>query len=202
MDAVLYVHGKGGSAGESGHYKPLFPDCAVFGLDWRTFTPWETGAEIRAAVLDLRQRYDGVILVANSIGAFFSLYAELDGLARAAYFISPVLEMERLITGMMAEAGVTEEELAEKSVIPTASGEELSWAYLTYVRSHPVRWTVPTRILYGSLDPLTSRNAVERFARVHGAALTVMEGGEHWFHTEEQMRFLDAWIRSNPADQI
>jgi len=21
-----------------------------------------------------------------------------------------------------------------------------------------------------------------------------MEGGEHWFHTEEQMEFLDRWI--------
>ena len=27
------------------------------------------------------------------------------------------------------------------------------------------------------------------------AELTVMEDGEHWFHTGEQMRFLDDWIR-------
>ena len=32
------------------------------------------------------------------------------------------------------------------------------------------------------------------FAKKHNAMLTVMEGGEHWFHTEEQMRFLDEWI--------
>ena len=51
MDAVLYIHGKGGSAAESGHYKPLFPDCTVTGLDYQTFTPWETGKEIRAAAL-------------------------------------------------------------------------------------------------------------------------------------------------------
>ena len=30
---------------------------------------------------------------------------------------------------------------------------------------------------------------------MHQVSLTVMEGGEHWFHTEEQMRFLDEWIR-------
>ncbi len=29
-----------------------------------------------------------------------------------------------------------------------------------------------------------------------GATLTVMKGGEHWFHTEEEMNFLDEWIRS------
>ena len=29
----------------------------------------------------------------------------------------------------------------------------------------------------------------------HDAVLTVMEDGEHWFHTEKQMKFLDDWIR-------
>jgi hypothetical protein len=33
-----------------------------------------------------------------------------------------------------------------------------------------------------------------------------MESGEHWFHTEAQMRFLDDWIRSceggNGLDEI
>ncbi len=33
------------------------------------------------------------------------------------------------------------------------------------------------------------------FSKRHNAALTVMEGGEHWFHTEQQMQFLDDWIR-------
>jgi hypothetical protein len=28
----------------------------------------------------------------------------------------------------------------------------------------------------------------------YGAELTVMEEGEHWFHTDEQMRFLDNWV--------
>jgi hypothetical protein len=32
------------------------------------------------------------------------------------------------------------------------------------------------------------------FAEKHHAGLTVMENGEHWFHTEEQMAFLDKWI--------
>ena len=33
------------------------------------------------------------------------------------------------------------------------------------------------------------------FAKTHDAELTVMEEGEHWFHTDEQMRFLDNWIK-------
>ena len=32
--------------------------------------------------------------------------------------------------------------------------------------------------------------------------LTVTESGEHWFHTEEQMRFLDDWIRSCEGENL
>lgn len=49
-------------------------------------------------------------------------------------------------------------------------------------------------------DNLTSLETISDFANKYGATLTVMESGEHWFHTEEQMRFLDAWIRSEPFD--
>ena len=94
----------------------------------------------------------------------------------------------------MSWAGVTEKELEEKGVIPTTFGEDLSLNYLCYVREHPVCWTVPTRMLYGSRDNLTSYETIAAFAKTLGAELTVMEEGEHWFHTEEQMRFLDNWI--------
>lgn len=195
MNAVLYVHGKGGSAAESVHYIPLFPDCTVTGLDYRTFTPWETGPEIRAAAEELRSKYDGVILIANSIGAYFSLHAGLGDLVRKAYFISPMIDMETLITAMLRRANATEAELQECGVIPTDFGEDLSWDYLCYVRAHPIEWTVPTHILYGSRDELTAPETVRAFAEAHGATLTVMPGGEHWFHTAEQLRFLDDWIR-------
>ena len=111
-----------------------------------------------------------------------------------AYFISPVVDMEKLIGNMMRWANVTERELEEKSEIPTEFGETLSWKYLTYVREHPIVWRVPTRILYGAHDELTSLETVTDFARRTDAALTVMQNGEHWFHTKEQMRFLDRWI--------
>lgn len=58
----------------------------------------------------------------------------------------------------------------------------------------PIDWMVPTKILYGSRDNLTSLETISDFAEKHSATLTVMEGGEHWFHTEAQMRFLDDWI--------
>ena len=198
--AVLYIHGKGGSAGESEHYWPLFPNCEVIGLDYRTFTPWVAGPEIREAVEKLNKEYESIILIANSIGAFFSMHAGIDAMIQRAYFISPIVDMERLILDMMTWANVTEQDLKEKKVISTSFGEDLSWEYLCYVREHPVRWSVPTRILYGSRDSLTSYETIASFADMHDAELTVMENGEHWFHTDEQMRFLDRWIRQDFTD--
>ena len=75
---VLYIHGKDGSATESEHYKSLFPNCDVIGLDYQTFTPWETGQEIRTAIEELKSKYKNVILIANSIGVYFSMNAGVD----------------------------------------------------------------------------------------------------------------------------
>lgn len=194
-DAVLYIHGKGGSAAECEHYRPLFPDFEVFGLDYRTFTPWETGTEIHTAVKGLKAEHENIVLIANSIGAFFSMNARIDAMIEKAFFISPIVDMEKLICDMIQWANVSEEELKSKGVIRTGFGEDLSWDYLCYVRSHPIRWEVPTQILYGGNDNLTSYETVHAFAERHNAALTVMEDGEHWFHTEKQMQFLDNWIK-------
>ena len=194
-DIVLYIHGKGGSAAESKHYRPLFSKCGVIGLDYHSDTPWEAGAEILDAVVKLKNSYRSITLIANSIGAFFSMHAGIGRMIDKAFFISPIVDMERLIRNRMALADVTEEQLKERGVVSSAFGEDLSWAYLQYVREHPIRWTVPTAVLYGSSDKLTDRETMEAFAKAHGASLTVMENGEHWFHTQEQMRFLDEWIR-------
>ena len=105
---VLYIHGKDGCAGESEHYKPLFPECVVVGLDYQTFTPWETGKEIREAVTKMNTEYDSITLIANSIGAFFSMNAGIDAMIRGAFFISPIVDMEKLIFNMMSWANVTE----------------------------------------------------------------------------------------------
>lgn len=195
MNAVIYIHGKGGSAAECEHYKSLFPDCEVIGLDYQTFTPWETGKEIHIAVEELKSKYENVILIANSIGAFFSMNAGIDDMIQKAYFISPIVDMEKLITNMMQWANVTEQELESEGVIHTDFGEDLSWEYLSYVRSYLITWHAPTQILYGSNDLLTSLETISVFANKHQATLTVMEGGEHWFHTEDQMQFLDRWIK-------
>ena len=114
-----------------------------------------------------------------------------------AFLISPIVNMEKLICDMMLWANVNESELAEKKEIKTDFGETLSWDYLCYVRENQIEWNVPTYMLYGEKDNLTSFETISKFANQMNASLTVMRNGEHWFHTDEQMEFLDNWIRQS-----
>lgn len=191
---VIYVHGKGGSAEEAKHYQPLFADSDVLGFDYKSQNPWEAKSEFSQFFDWHSKGYDSVILIANSIGAFLSMNALAEKKIAQALFISPIVNMEKLIRDMMMWSNVTEDELQSKREIPTAFGETLSWAYLCYVRKYPIAWRIPTSILYGAKDNLTSIETISEFANRIGATLTVMEDGEHWFHTDAQMKFLDNWI--------
>ena len=191
---VIYVHGKGGNAEESTHYQPLFAESDVIGFNYKSQNPWEAKEEF-SCFYDLHSKgYDSVILIANSIGAFLSMNALPDKRIEKAYFISPIVNMEKLIADMMMWAKVSEDDLKDKAEIRTDFGETLSWEYLCYVREHPIVWIAPTHILYGEKDHLTSYETISEFANRIKATLTVMKNGEHWFHTEEQMKFLDSWI--------
>lgn len=94
--AIIYIHGKGGTAEESEHYKPFFKNADVIGFDYKAQTPWEAKEEFPLFFDSVNAQYETVSIIANSIGA----------------------------------------------------------------------------------------------------SLTVMESGEHWFHTDAQMKFLDGWICS------
>ena len=144
--AILYVHGKGGSAGEADRFRAICPGFDVLGVDYRGELPWEVAPQIAAAYDQARRQYGRVILLANSIGAYFSILALPDRALDKALFVSPVLDMERLILDMMGWAGVSEQALREQGEIPTDFGETLSWAYLCYVRQHPITWMLGATI--------------------------------------------------------
>lgn len=44
-------------------------------------------------------------------------------------------------------------------------------------------------------DNMTSYQIVNLFVKNHDAKLIVMEQGEHWFHTDEQIKFLNSWLK-------
>lgn len=194
--ALLYIHGKGGSAAEAEHYKMLFADYEVIGLDYHSETPWDAKAEFIQIYNQLSELYDDISIVANSIGAYFAMNALADVKIEHAFFISPIVNMTKLIIDMMKYVGISEAELSKKKEIKTSFGEILSWKYLCYVRENPVMWKVPTDILYGENDNLTAIKTISEFAERNKTTLTVMKNGEHWFHTDEQMNFSDNWLRN------
>lgn len=194
---VIYIHGKGGNAEESVHYKSLFSDCDVVGLNYTAQYPWEAKKEFPQLFDLICKNYKSVQIVANSIGAYFAMNALAGQQIEKAYFISPIVNMEQLIVDMMFWTNVTEDELQDRKEIETTFGETLSWEYLCYVRKNPIIWEIPTDILFGEKDNLTSYATISEFAKHTKSTLTVMRNGEHWFHTEEQMKFLDEWINKS-----
>lgn len=204
----LYIHGKMGRKEEAARfaeivcpkgYQVLSMDLPGHGEradEMERFVPWEVVPELQAVYANTQKRWKRISLYANSIGAYFSLLALRDAKLEKSLFVSPILDMEKLIRDMMDWAGVTQEQLQQAGEIPTAFGETLSWSYLTYAAEHRItEWDSPTAILYAGHDHLTARETVDAFAKRFGCTVTVMENGEHWFHTEEQMAVLDAWLR-------
>ena len=196
-NGLIYIHGKGGNAKEAERYRPLFPEYEIAGLDYQARTPWEAREEFRRFWDAFRTGHSRIVVIANSIGAFFAMHALSEKRIEKTYFISPIVNMEKLILDMIQWAGVSERELMEQGTIETGFGETLSWEYLSWVRENPVSWRVPTSILYGANDTLQSMETIQAFANQTGADVTVMEHGGHWFHTEEELAFLDNWIQGS-----
>lgn len=158
------------------------------------FLPWVVVPELEQVWQELQGRWKRIALRANSIGAWLAMLALAGKPVDTCLFVSPVVDMENLIQTMMTWAGVTEEQLEREREIPTDFGQTLSWDYLKYVRQHPVHaLSAHTNILYGDQDNLVPQPVVECFARAEGAHLTVYPGGEHWFHTPEQMKVMGTW---------
>lgn len=201
----LFLHGKMGCKEEGADFanivcpkgwQVLAIDLPEHGqrADSVSLTPWEVIPELQSVLTWAKVRWKTIALRANSIGAWFALEAFSHEPLKQALFVSPVLDMAELISTMMGWAGVSEEELKLRQEIPTDFGETLSWQYLQYARNHPIQtWNTPSAILCPGQDNLTPWATTEAFAQRFGCSLTVMEKGEHWFHTPEQLAMLNEW---------
>ena len=192
---IIYIHGKGGSYLEAEQYQKNCLGFDIIGVDYDEYLPWIVQKQIENVYRYCSEKYEYISIIANSIGAYFAMHTLQNCVIEKALFISPILNMERLILDMMQWANVTEKELYNKKEITTEFGEVLLWEYLNFVRQNPIQWNIPTEILYAEKDNLTSRITVDEFVTVHEAKLTVMKNGEHWFHTESQIAYLNEWMK-------
>ena len=104
---ILYVHGKGGNYTEAEQYKKNCLGFDIIGIDYDDYVPWIAESQIQSVYDKVRERYDSIYLIANSIGAYFSMHTLQNCDIEKALFISPVLDMERLIMDMMSWANVS-----------------------------------------------------------------------------------------------
>jgi len=136
---------------------------------------------------------EDISLFGCSLGAYFSMMAYGSDLLLQALFLSPVVDMRRIIENMMICFDVSKERLEREKEIST-SVKTLYWDYYQYVTRHPVLWDKPTAILYGRQDTLCEYEYIKKFADYAHADWTVMEDGEHFFHTDAQLSFFREWL--------
>ena len=171
----LYAHGLHGWKEES----LVFAEVAVpegyqvLGIDVPVERkPWEVMLLLNEVRDYLYQNWESVSIRANSIGSWFSLLAFQGKEVEQALFVSPLLDMKKFIE----EQPSREED------------------YYEWVANNPVvRWDAPTYILRPEQDLVVSEAVGRDFIRQHKCNITTMPGGEHWFHTSEQLAFLKAW---------
>jgi hypothetical protein len=156
----------------------IYPATRARGVDYACI-PEHCVSDLRA-VYDYAQSFASEIsLFACSMGAYFSLLAYHDLTLRQSLFLSPVVNMERVIANMMRAFGVSEERLRAEKIIPLPVGQTLDWDYYRYVRANPVcfEWKSPTAILYGSADNVSEWEEISAFATRYGAAVKFSKTG-------------------------
>lgn len=142
--------------------------------------------------------WSNISLFANSIGAYFSLlccaHLELDH----AWFLSPVVDMKRIIENMMTWFHVSKGQLEKEQTVSTPIGQTLYWDYYCYVKAHPINsWTIPTSILYGKMDTTCEEDTILTFAHRFPCQVEIVEDAEHYFHTPTQLQIFHDWLEKN-----
>lgn len=192
---VVYIHGLYESFEEAEDYLYLSDEYDVAGLDYQDGNPWEIKDTIRSEFEKLTKNYKEIVVIANSIGAFYAYEYLSDFNIKQAFFISPVADMCQLILGIMMSNGIDMEKLKEEKLIKIDDKTVLSYDFYENLKNSPDNWTVPTEILYGENDNVVYiENIADFLARHPQSRLTIKQGAEHYFHTKEEKAFIKNWI--------
>ena len=137
--------------------------------------PWEVLPLLNEVRDYLYENWKSVSVRANSIGSWFTLLAFQSKKVEQALLVSPILDMKKFI-----------------ELMPQREDDYYEW-----VVNNPITgWDVPTYILRPEVDMIVSEEIDRDFISQHQWQITIMPGGEHRFHTPEQLAFLKAWEKN------
>lgn len=177
----LFIHGNSGSKEEAIPFAEIAipKGYQVIGIDLPVMgKPWNVLEKIEQVKNYLKDNYTSINLRANSIGSYYSLMAFQREKVDRALLVSPILDMRTYID------------------VKDARGHNVKdGEYYKFVFDNPIdSWTVEqTHILRPDIDLIVPEEVYNCFIPRHKCSVTVMKGGEHWFHTEEQLSFLKEW---------
>ena len=193
---VIYIHGLHGSFKEAEDYHYL-KDFDVIGLDYKDGNAWEVGPIVKEEFKRLIEPYQEVVVIANSIGAFYAYEYLNEFKIKQAFFISPIASMSQIIANYYLSGQISKEELKEKGFVIAKDGTTFSYDFCElYSNSdYHANWDIHTDILYGDHDELVYIENIADFLAAHPKSkLTIKRGAEHYFHTKEEKNFIKKWI--------
>lgn len=195
---AIYIHGLNGSAKEAKDFKFLEDKYDVKGLDYQDGKPWELKDAIQGEFKKLSKGYDEVVVIANSIGAFYACEYLSEFKIKQAFFISPIVSMFQNIVDIMAMYGIKDKELQKNKFMELDDGTVLSFDFYQHVSNDEDNWKVPTEILYGAYDEVVYTGSMMEFLENHpNSRLTVLSDAEHYLYTPEEKKFIRNWIKNN-----
>jgi len=175
----LFIHGNSGSKEEAIPFAELAvpKGYQVIGIDLPVMgKPWNVLGMIDDVKNYLKKNYSSISIRSNSIGSFYTLMAFQSENVDKALLVSPILDMKTYID--------------EKSVKENIKDGE----YYRFICNNPIdSWNAETHILRPDVDLIVPEAVYDHFISRHECTVSVMEGGEHWFHTEEQLAVLKEW---------
>lgn len=199
----ICVHGLCGNKEEAerfakvalyGGYQVLAVDLPEHGerKDDVKLVPWEAIDELKA-VMDYAVKKWRVSVRAVSIGAYYALMSFCGYDIEKCLFVSPLVDMCDMIEGMLKAAGADIKQLErDKNIL--FNGQNISWRYYCFAQDNPPKKiSADTSILCSDTDYVVNIETVKKFAEENDIDITFMAGGEHFFHTEKQIDFLERW---------
>ena len=190
---IVYIHGLHGDSAEADFYSFLLNKYDVIGLDYKDGNPWEVKDKIIHEFNEIAKKYKSIYIIANSIGSFYTYRYLSSFKIEKAFFISPLVDMKAMIEGLMKQYKISLDILKTRKIISFDNGQTLSYDFYESLKEKD-NWNIKTHILYGEKDKIVDKDSIFNFVVHHNSSLTIMENGEHYFHTPSQLRFIKKWI--------